>query len=256
MRTLLKLIALGAIAAGPAAANAHDFFLLPDQFNPSRPGPRDVQASVGSSFPQPENVVPADRIDRLFARGAGKPELAVAGPGPKALNLRLTGAGAGTVVAAVKSRDRDVEYAEDRIPLILEEYRVSPEAVAAIEKLPEPRTLKVSWRRFAKTLLCVQRCGDRSVASGALGVDLEFVASGTAADHFRLLSLGRPLGDYPVDLVSADGKRLHLKTDAKGEVHLPAGARGSLMLFAAVMTAPTAGERFTLNLSTLTFARP
>lgn len=61
---------------------------------------------------------------------------------------------------------------------------------------------------------------DRAAATCLMGVALEFVAGGPSADHFRLLSLGRPLADYPVDLVTADGKRAHLRTDAKGEVHL------------------------------------
>jgi hypothetical protein len=133
---------------------------------------------------------------------------------------------------------------------------VGPEALAAIGRLPKPQVLKVNSRRFAKTLLCVQACGARTAAARPLGVDLEFVASGANADHFRLLSLGKPQRDYPVDLVSGDGKRRHLKTDGKGEIHVPADAKGSLMLFAAVMTPPSGGERFTLNLSTLTFARP
>lgn len=238
-----------------SAAQAHDFFLLPDQFSTRSPAPLGIQASVGSSFPTPENVVTADRVGRLFAEGAGKPRLTLVGPGPKALNLRLLGAGRGTVVAAVKTKDRDVEYAEDRIPLILEEYRVSPQALAAVEKLAKPRTLKVSSRRFAKTLICVQGCGNRAAATRALGADLEFVA-GASADHFRLLRLGQPLTSYPVDLVQQDGKRLHFATDARGTVHLPPGAKGPLMLFAAVMTPPASGDLFTLNLSTLTFSRP
>ena len=255
--TLLLRLAVGtATMLGASAAYAHDFFLLPEQFTAPRAGVQNVKASVGSSFPKLENVVTADRVDRLFAEGSGKPRLTVAAAGADALNLRLAGAGKGTVVAAVKTKDRDVEYAEDRIPIILEEYRVSPEAVAAIGRLPKPQTLKVSSRRFAKTLLCMQTCGNRAVAARPLGVDLEFVASGASADHFRLLSRGQPLGDYPIDLVSGDGKRRHLKTDAKGEVHLPADAKGSLMLFAAVMTPPAGGERFTLDLTTLTFARP
>lgn len=256
MRKLFGLIVLTGIAAGSSAAQAHDFFLLPDQFNPSRAGPLNVQATVGSSFPSADNTVTADRVDRIFAEGSGNPRLTVAGAGAKALNLRLTGATRGTVVAAVKTKDRDVEYGEDRIPLILEEYRVSPEALGAVDALAKPRTLKVISRRFAKTLLCMERCEDRSVAARPLGADLEFVATGTGTDHFRLLSLGHPLGGYPIDLVSQDGKRRHLKTDAKGEVHLPADVKGSLMLFAAVMTPPAGGDRFMLNLSTLTFAQP
>ena len=255
MRKIVGLAGIAAAAWLSSAALAHDFFLIPDQFVAAQAGPLLLQASVGSSFPQPVAVVTADRVDKLYAYGAGKPQLTIVGPGAKALNLRLTGAGSGTVVAGVKTLDRDVEYAEDRIPLILEEYRVSPQALAAVAKLAKPRTLRVSSRRFAKTMLCVRQCGNATVAVRPMGVALEFVATGSSADHFRLLSLGRPLTDYPIDLVTADGKRTHLKTDNKGEIHLAPDARGSMMLFAAVMTPPAGTERFVLNLSTLTFAR-
>lgn len=256
MRLLLPLLGATSVLVTSAAAYAHDFFLIPDQFSSSKAGTQNVQASVGSSFPTPENVVTADRVDRLFAAGTGKPRLTVAGPGAKALNLRIMDARRGTVIAAVKIKDRDVEYAEDRIPIILDEYRVSPAAAAAIAALPKPRILKVSSRRFAKTMMCVQQCNNRTVATRPLGADLEFVSVAQGTDHFRLLNRGRPLPNYPVDLVTADAKRRHLTTDAKGEAHLPANAKGSLMLFAAVMTLPVVGDRFTLNLSTLTFSRP
>lgn len=248
----------GAIAAVwlSSEAMAHDFFLMPSQFTATQSGPLGLQASVGSSFPQPTTAVTPDRVAQLFVHGAGKPQLAIVGLGEKALNLQLTAAGAGTVVAGIKTLDRDVEYSEDRIPLILEEYRVSPKALAAIEKLDKPRTLKVSSRRFAKTMLCVRQCDGSGSAARPMGVALEFIASGSSNNHFRLLSLGRSLTNYPVDLVNADGKRTHLMTDNKGEVHLASDARGSLMLFAAVMTPPVKAVRFVLNLSTLTFSRP
>jgi hypothetical protein len=256
----MKMLAglAGAMAAlwMSSAAMAHDFFLMPNQFTATQPGPLELQASVGSSFPQPTTVVTPDRVDQLFVHGAGKPQLAIVGPGEKALNLQLAGAGAGTVVAGIKTLDRDVEYSEDRIPLILEEYRVSPNAIAAVEKLDKPRTLKVSSRRFAKTMLCVRQCDEAGSAARPMGVALEFIATGASADHFRLLSLGRPLADYPVDLVNADGKRTQLKTDSKGEVHIASDTRGSMMLFAAVLTPPVKAERFVMNLSTLTFSRP
>ena len=256
MKLLLTGFAAACVLVTSAAAYAHDFFLIPDQFTSSKTGSQNVQASVGSNFPTPENVVTADRVDRVFAVGAGNPRLTVAGPGAKALNLRFMDTKRGTVIAAVKTKDRDVEYADDRIPIILEEYRVSPAAAAAIAALPKPRILKVSSRRFAKTLMCIQQCNDRAVATRPLGTELEFVSVARGTDHFRLLSQGRLLANYPVDLVTADAKRRHMMTDGKGEAHLPTDARGSLMLFAAVMTPPVAGDRFTLDLSTLTFSRP
>lgn len=254
MRKLLLAAAMIAVAS--SAAYAHDFFLMPEAFTTPRAGGVNIQATVGSSFPKAENVVTADRVDRLFVQGPGKPQLSITGPGANALNLRVTGAAAGTVVAGVSTKARDVEYTEAQIPVILEEYRVSPSAQAAVAALPTPRTLKVSSRRFAKTILCVQRCGNRQAATRAFGAELEFVATNAAGDHFRLLKSGRPLGSYPIDLVGSDGKRQHLQTDAKGEIHLPRAAKGRMMLFSAVMTPPAGAERFTLDLTSLTINRP
>ena len=63
---------------------------------------------------------------------------------------------------------RDVDYGEDRIGIILEEYNVGPEAVAAIEQLLCPRRLQVSSRRFAKTIVCAVRCSNRVGSSHAI----------------------------------------------------------------------------------------
>jgi hypothetical protein len=157
------------------------------------------------------------------------------------------------LVTGVKTLARDVDYAEDRIPLILSEYRFSPEARAAVERLQRPRNWLVSSRRFAKTIVCVQKCASRASAVKGFGAELEFVGAGAAQGHFKLLRKGSPLASYPIDLVMADGKRQHLSTDARGSIHLPAGARGTMMLFAAMLVPPTGRERFILDLTSLTF---
>lgn len=247
------LLAVCALLA--SAASAHDFFLLPDAFTTNAAGPVTIQATVGSSFPTPEIRVPADRTEQLSAFGPGSPRVRIIGAGDKALNVALTGAGAGLVAVGVASRPRDVDYGEDRIPLILEEYRVSPSAAAAVEALPRPRTWQVSSRRFAKTFLCVRSCGDRAAAARPFGAHLEFVGVGRADHHFRLLAHGRPLARYPVDLVGADGQRRHLATDARGDLHVPAAMRGTMMLFAARLEPPAGQERFTLDLTSLTLSR-
>ena len=252
------LIGVGAIAAMVSAstASAHDFFLLPTQFVAPGEDPIAIQATVGSSFPTPEVVVPADRAERLLAFGPGNPHIQIAGAGEKALNLQVTGARAGLLVAAAGSKPRDVDYAEDRIPLILGEYRVTSEAAAAVEALPKPRTWKVISRRFAKTFVCVDDCRDRTAADRSFGAHLEFVGSRTMAEHFTLLAHGKPLANYPIDLVDQAGKRQHLTTDASGSIHLASNARGTMMLFAAKLEPPKGAERFTLDLTSLTFNRP
>ena len=245
----------GAALLMPTAAAAHDFFLLPEAF--TAPGNKGVAlvATVGSSFPTPEILVPADRVDSVVAFGPGKPQVHIVGPGPKALNLHVAGAGDGLLVVGGSAKSRDVDYAEDRIPLILGEYRVLPQAAAAVEALPKPRTWQVVSRRFAKTFVCVQSCRDRSSADRSTGAHLEFVGSRASGEHFRLLASGRALASYPIDLVGQDGKRRHLTTDARGEVHLPADARGMMMLFAAKLEPPAGAGRFTLDLTSLTFSR-
>lgn len=254
-----RFILGSALVAGAfiaTAASAHDFFLLPTQFTTAGTGTVHIQATVGSSFPTPEITVTADRAERVSAVGSGSPQVRIAGATEKALNLEVTEAGSGLLTVAVTSKARDVEYGEDRIPLILGEYRVAPDAAAAVEALPKPRTWKVVSRRFAKTMICVEHCADRSAASKSFGGPLEFVGNRSTADHFTLLAEGKPLPNYPIDLVGQDGKRQHLTTDATGSVHLGASARGTMMLFAAKLEPPKGAERFTLYLTSLTFNRP
>lgn len=254
-RFVFGAAALTALVAA-SAVSAHDFFLMPDQFRAPQAGTIRIDATVGSNFPKAENSVTADRIDRLLAAGAGSPKVRVKGATATALGLEVTGAQAGLLVTGVSTKARDVDYAEDRIPLILEEYRVSPAAAAAVDKLPRPRNWKVSSRRYAKTFVCVRTCANHVVGERSTGASLEFVGRGASFEHFRLLGGGKPLSNYPVDLVGQDGKRQHLTTDRKGDVHLPAAARGTMMLFAAVLEPPRGSERFTLDLTSLTFNRP
>lgn len=246
-------LAVVAALAFAGAASAHDFFLLPERFVAPRPGTLEIQATVGSYFPTPEIAVTPDRVAQLLVDGPGKPRLRVAGTGAKALNLQVIGARPGVTVAAVRSLPRDVDYAEDRIPLILGEYRFLPPARAAVEALPRPRNWQVNSRRFAKTFVCVRSCANRAAAERAFGAPLEFVGTRSDPQRFRLLGDGAPLANYPIDVVGADGKRQHLSTDARGLVHLPVGAKGMMMLFAARLEPPRGAGRFTLDLTTLTF---
>jgi hypothetical protein len=255
MRLSIATAVAGAALCLPSAASARDFFLLPEQFVASGEGGVALSATVGSSFPTLENVVPADRVERVVASGAGNPQVHIVGAGPKALNLHVAGAGPGLLVVGGSAKPREVDYGEDRIPLILGEYRILPKAAAAVAALPRPRTWQVLSRRFAKTFVCVRSCGNRSATERPLGAHLEFVGHGASNDRFRLIAAGKPLGNNPVDLVGQDGKRHHLWTDKGGHIRLPAAARGTMMLFAAKLEPPAAAGRFTLDLTSLTFSR-
>lgn len=254
-RTILFSIAAVSAITVASAAVAHDFFLLPAQFSAPASGLVAIQATVGSSFPKPEIAVTADRAERVAAFGQGNPRVHVGGVTGTALNLQVTGARPGLLAVGVTSKPRDVEYAEDRIPLILGEYRVLPRAAAAVEALPRPRNWQVVSRRFAKTFVCVSTCRNRATVERSFGANLEFVGQRTSESKFRLLASGRPLGNYPIDLVGQDGKRKHLSTNGRGDIQLPANARGTMMLFAAKLEPPAGAGRFTLDLTSLTFSR-
>lgn len=251
-RLLMSSLALPlALTALPAAA--HDFFLLPDAFVASGTSAR-IAATVGSAFPTPEIVVTPDRVAAVTVRTTGPEARAtVVGPAEKALALSTPLPTTGPAVVAVTLKPRDVEYGEDRIDLILDEYQVSDAAKAAVAALPRPRTLKVDSRRFAKTIVCRTRCdGVTSIAPH--GLELEFVP--VADGRFRLQQTGAPVANYPVALATRDGKRRHVSTDARGEVTVPADATGPLMLFASTMATPASpGERFVLRLTSLTTER-
>jgi hypothetical protein len=249
---------LGGIGLGSflalAPAVAHDFFLLPGSFKASGAS-TSIDATVGSAFPTPEIVVTPDRLGTVTARAArGDARVAVVAPRDKALELALTSPGTGPAIVAVALKPRDVEYGEDRIDLILDEYHVSAAAKAAVAALPRPRTLKVNSRRFAKTVVCRATC-DGLATVPAEGFELEFVP--TAGGTFRLVEGGSSVAAYPVTIATRDGKRRHVETNAQGEIALPADATGPVMLFASTMATPSApGERFVLRLTSLTTERP
>jgi len=54
------------LTALASAASAHDFFLMPTQFI-SATGQSRIAATVSAEFPKANVVIPADRIDQLYA---------------------------------------------------------------------------------------------------------------------------------------------------------------------------------------------
>lgn len=63
-------------------------------------------------------------------------------------------------------------------------------------------------------------------------------------------------GSRTIRSISAERtERQHLTTDERGEVRVPAGMPGSMMLFAAKLKRPSGQRRFTLDLTSLTFGR-
>jgi hypothetical protein len=249
--TLTALLLSGALVA--TTASAHDFFLRPPALPVLVGETVEVQATVSSIFPGFDIAVTPDRIRSYQVRGIDRATFEVAGVGAKALKFRFSAPRNGLAILGLDLKPRDIDYPEDRVDLIMEEYEVDPAAAAAVAGLPHPRTLKVVSTRFAKSFVCVGNCGDRSAARKPLGYDLEFVASDKPGG-FVLLSHGRPLSNYPVAIVNAQSERRAVRTGPDGTVVLN-GPVGATMLFAAEMTAPAnRAERFQLRLTSLTLS--
>lgn len=236
-----------------STASAHDFFLLPQSFAPGLGEPVVIQATVSAEFPGAGTVVDLGRIrTQDVVAGGRRAPLVIVGTGTDA-RLSYTGSEPGDAVVAVDIPARHVEYAADRIELILGEYDIGGDVAVAARALPKFEPLKVRSTRFAKTVLCTRACGDRDDLRRATGLDLEFVLAASGSMRFVLLASGQPTPNHPVAVVARDGKRHRLMTDGRGTVALPDGLSGPSMLFAALMTPPTeAGGRFDLRLTTLT----
>lgn len=249
MKLTIRTAACAALvlSAWPRAAMAHDFFLLPAQFHGS--GSFEVHATVGAAFPTPETVVGQDRIAEL--RASEGASVAVVGPGEQSLRLTLTASRPGAHVAGVRTLPREVEYEGERIALVMEEYEVSAEAQQAVAALTDPRVLRATSERFAKTIVCNETCAGAAAAE-AFAYPLEFVADASGANQFRLLLNGRPLPNYPI-AIATSGARASARTDADGRVTANLDGEGPIMLFAAHMSPPAeAGGRFSMLLTSFT----
>ncbi len=243
---LLTISTAVAVAILPAAAVAHDFFLLP----PAAGARTGIVATIGSTFPKPEIAIATDRVATArAATAAGPVDVRLGAASGDALPVTVAGTSQ-PVIVSLTLKPRDVEYRDDRIDLIMDEYPVGASAKAAVAALPRPRLLKVDSRRFAKTAVCPDRCtGLQGIA--AQGLELEFVAA--ADGRFRLLADGKPVANHEAVVATVDGKRRHVVTDPRGELTVPADAAGPTMLFASTMSAPsTPNGHFLLRLTSFT----
>ena len=93
---------IGRIAA--SAANAHDFYLRPQEFRTPGVSPVTIHATVGPSLPDRTDTVEADRVDRLVATGAGSPKLQIAGATATSFEKTIKCVGLGLVFAGQPGR--------------------------------------------------------------------------------------------------------------------------------------------------------
>jgi hypothetical protein len=239
------------------AAQAHDTYMLPPKFVSASP----VLLPLTSveKFP---NIEYGPKKSRIAKTGVDGPDasakISVASESKTALNLQLKARKPGTYVAAVALSPHDIDLSPDQVAHYFKEIDAPPDLRAAYEAMPEPRRWKETYTKYAKTVVCVDACATLDALARPLGHKLEFVAVaetlGDPRPKFRLLGGGAGLRGAAVGVFRRDGARTVLQTDERGDVALPAGLSGPVLLAAVVIAAPAKkGGRFTSDFATLTF---
>jgi hypothetical protein len=237
------------------SARAHDTFLWPARFEQARVGDVPFALSSTAAFPQLETGPEADRVAAM-TQG-----LSVVAHEERALRLMLANPRRGLNVAAIALHPRDIELQAAETAHYFEEIGVSDAARAAYQALAEPRVLRETYTKYAKTIFCVTACQGYALAIARVGHALEFVAfaerDGVTLRRFVLYANGGPAIEQAVAATTADGRRRTLRTNNMGIVDLPDDVRGPTLLSAVILRPPAAPDaRFTSDFATLTFVAP
>jgi hypothetical protein len=242
------LLALAVLLA-PVAARAHDTFLLAPAAPAAVGEPVALALTSGMAFPAPEYGPQPERVARASASSG---TLIVRDRSPEELASRLVDARSGLQAAAVSLKPHTFTLTASELAHYLEEIGAAHDLAARARAEPEFRETYV---KHAKTLLCIADCRPSAAALQPVGAALEWVAE-PALERFVLLLAGRPLANQPTT-VQFGGERRMLTTDANGMIHLPAEARGAVMLSAVRLVPPVlAGAPWTSDFATLTLVRP
>jgi ketosteroid isomerase-like protein len=231
------LLVLGAAVA----AEAHDFWLVPDAFQIAERNAIEVRGQTSSRFPTSESAVALDRVADARLIGASREwattDLSHRG---KSLLIRHRPSTPGQYIVAVTLRPRSVRESVASFRRYLEREG-APEALSRIEReglLAGRDSVTRRYAKYAKTLVEVGAGGGRAF-SRAAAHPLEFVptsdpATLRAGDTLvvRLLYSGQAAAgirvhagavSWPVDEASAPAPSddVHLTSDTNGTLHVP-----------------------------------
>jgi hypothetical protein len=250
MRILACLIA----ALLPASlARAHETFFVPP--SPLTAGkPAILQLTSGMTFPTPETGPAASRVARAVALIGGDAQpFTVAAATPTTLDFAIRPDSAGLLVVAVDLTPHPIDLAPDKVAEYFAEVDPPAAVRAAYAAQPVPRQWHEVYTKHAKALLCVAPCTDIVSAQVPNGQAFEFVAADAGLRRFVLRAGGAPLSHQAVSLFTGSAE-IRLRTDAHGEVGVPASARGALLLSSTLLRPPAAGSNiFTSDFATLLF---
>lgn len=229
MKTVIIVVSFILMAT---AAAAHDTWMLA---SPTADGEVAFFVTSGMDFPRNEAGPKADRVAvagwRLGDRSGTLPRGA---EGDSVLTIMTTIAGAGTAVAHVAFRPRDIDLEEDEVAHYLDEIGASDELRRAWESAGPDRTFHEVYTKHAKAFVRLGGAGDDPACLAPVGLAIEFVpvrdptglAAGDTLD-VRVLKNGTPFAGFMVGAVcGADGVATTQHANADGVVSFPIHQEG------------------------------
>jgi len=266
MRTLPLLRATIALLLLPAAATAHEYWLLPDRFVAPAGDAIAIAHRVGTGWPGETLPRSAARIVRfgLVDRLGERPIEGVEGADPAgATALRRPGA----AFAVYRSRPSSVRLEAEAFESYLREEGLDAVIASRAASGESAQPGLEIFSRNAKALLTATggvAARDARLLHRPVGLDLELVAetdprraAAGAPLVMRLLFHGKPLAGALVKAIPKDGneRRVAGRTGADGRVRLALAEPGVWLLSAVHMVdAPAAsGARWESLWSSLTF---
>ncbi len=207
-------------------AQAHDTWLIPDQFDLAPKSTVTLDMTSGMEFPKLDAAPKPERVKSANCRLAGKSfEITDKSAAPNSLQFKAEFAEAGVAVFWVKLPPRSIELTPDQV----KEYLDEVDAPAALRQewaeMKEPRW-RESYTKHPKTFARVGQPQSDHSWSEPVGMFLEIVPEKDPTalkegDDFpvRVLKDGKPFAGFSLNAVSAgQTKGETRKTDGDGRV--------------------------------------
>ncbi len=218
---------------------AHQTFILPDQFIRNAGEPVELALTSALSFPDREHGPTRDRISFAMVVVDNKAIDEIAYEESETyLSAKFASDRRGIAVAAMSSKPRFGEIKPEDASEYFDEIGADESVRQAFEALPGELPLQRSYSKHAKTFFCIETCGGATDAGSPVGQKLEFVATDSGGNSFRLLLDGEPLVGQSVVLTPLKGEAVKTVTSENGAFNIGESLSGVVMFSAVWITLP------------------
>lgn len=246
----------------PAAAFAHDTWLLPESAAVAVGSEVGFDLTSGMAFPSLDHAITPDRVEFADCRLAGLEVPLSSSVGEKSLRLSARFAVPGVAVCRVDLRPRELELQLEQVAHYLDEIG-APATVRQAWAAMKPQRWRERYSKHAKTFVAVGVVGGDQSWAQPVGSPFEFVpesdpsAVRAGSDLVvRFVKGTAAMVDFAVSLLrEGEQKASSLRTDASGRVTIHVTETGRYLLRATEIRPPaTSGAPWESDFTTLTFS--